>query len=132
MKKYILLFAAVTMWTVTMAQHTEKESKTDISTDKAMLDGKAFAVTLTENTAGATGAPGSMSQDMNVEHPDMTKHDVEERKADKAGSNDNDLNNRKMLIRFENGDVKLFGKGELKNEKCPYKSWGMESTGISF
>jgi len=132
MKKYMLLSAAVIMWTVSMAQHTEKESKTEIQNDKAMLDGKAYAVTLTENTAGATGAPGSLSQDMNVDHPDMTKRDVEDRKADKAGSSEKDVKNRKLLIRFENGDVKLSGKGEIKNEKCPYKSWGMESTGISF
>jgi len=133
MKKYILLFAAVSMCSVTFAQHTQTESKTEVTTNKAMLDGKAFAVTLTENIPGTTGTPGTMTEDKMSENPDLTKRDVEQPKTDKSGTMNSDMkDSRKMLIRFENGDVKTSGKGEIKNEKCPYKSWGMESTGISF
>jgi hypothetical protein len=133
MKKYILLFAAVSVCSVTIAQHTQTESKTEMTTNKAMLDGKAFAVTLTENMPGTTGTPGNMTGDKMSENPDLTKRDVEDSKSDKAGTmKDDATNTRKMLIRFENGEVKTSGKGEIKNEKCAYNSWGMESTGISF
>jgi hypothetical protein len=133
MKKYILLFAAVSTCSLGFAQHTQTESKTEITTDKAMLDGKAFAVTLTENTSGTTGTPGNISEDKMIENADMTKRDIEDPKSEKTGTMNSDLkDSRKMLIRFENGEVRTSGKGEIKNEKCPYSSWGMESTGISF
>jgi len=133
MKKFILLFAAVAMGPVTFAQHNQTESKKDITTDKAMLDGKTFAVMLTENITGTTGTPGNMSDDRMIENQDMTKRDVESTQSGKSGSMNSDLkDNRKMLLRFENGKVKISGKGEIKNDNCFYKSWGMESTGISF
>jgi hypothetical protein len=39
---------------------------------------------------------------------------------------------KKMIIRFDNGNIKTSGKGDLKVQNCAYNSWGMESTGISF
>ncbi len=133
MKKYRLIFAALIISIAANAQHTQTESKTDIISDKAMLDGKAFAVTLTENTTGTTGTPGNVADDRLKDSQDMTKRDVENSQTGKSNSMNSDLkDNRKMLIRFESSEVKISGKGEIKNEKCPYKSWGMESTGISF
>ena len=132
MKKYILFLAVVAMSTASYAQHTQTEPKTEI-TDKAMLDGKAFTVTLTENTSSTTVTPASKSEDRMVENPDLTKRDVEDPQPKKSGTIDSDpKDSRKMLLRFENGEVKLAGKGDIKSEKCPYKSWGIESTGISF
>ena len=132
MKKYILFFAAAAMYTIASAQHTQTQSKTEVTTDKAMLDGKTFAVTLTENITGTTGTPGNVS-DHRVENPEMTKRDMETRQPDKAGTVNNELKDKhKMLLRFESGNVNISGKGEIKNDNCPYKSWGMESTGISF
>ena len=133
MKKHVLLFAAFAMCSTAFAQHNQKDSKTEITSDKAMLDGKVFAVTLTENTSGTTGTPGNISNDKMMENPDLTKRDVENSQTGKSKTMNSDLKDgRKMLIRFENGEARISGKGEIKNEKCPYKSWGMESTGISF
>lgn len=130
MKKRILILAAVALCSVTYAQHTQTESKTDVTNEKAMLDGKAFAVTLTENTTGTTGTPGA---DKIMENSDVTKRDVENSQTGTSNTINKDLKDtRKMLIRFDNGEVKVFGKSTVKNEKCPYKSWGIESTGISF
>jgi hypothetical protein len=133
MKKLIIILVVSGMCSFSFAQHTQTDSKTEITTDKAMLDGKVFSVTLTENIPGTTGTPGNISTDERMENPDLTKRDVESTQAGKSNTENKDLkDNRKMLIRFENGDVKISGKGEIKNEKCPYKSWGIESTGISF
>jgi len=133
MKKYLLLFAVAAIYSTAFAQHTQTDSKTEITTDKAMLNGKVFAVTLTENTSGTTGTPGNISNDKMMENPDLTKRDIENSQTGKSKTMNSDLKDgRKMLIRFENGEARISGKGEIKNEKCPYKSWGMESTGISF
>ena len=133
MKKLILLISAIGICSVTFAQHNQTDSKTDIQTTKAMLDGKSYSVTLTENIVGTTGTPGTVADDRSMENHDLTKRDVERPLTDKSGSMNSDLkDNRKMLLRFENGDVKISGKGGIKNESCAYKSWGMESTGISF
>lgn len=133
MKKFILVITAAAICSVTNAQHNQTEPKSDIQTNKAMLDGKAFSVTLTENVVGTTGTPGAVTEDKAIENRDLTKRDVERPQNDKAGTMNSDLkDNRKMLLRFENGEVRISGKGGIKNESCTYKSWGMESTGISF
>jgi len=132
MKKHLLFIAAIAFSTIAFAQHNQKDSKTDIES-KAMLDGKIFAVTLTENVPGTTGTPENATDNKMMENPDLTKRDVDVTQSGKSKGIDNDLkDHRKMLIRFDNGEVKISGKGSVKNEKCLYKSWGMESTGISF
>jgi hypothetical protein len=133
MKKLILLIAASALCSASYAQHNQTEPKTDIQTNKAMLDGKAFSVTLTENVVGTTGTPGTVTEDKSMDNRDLTKRDVERPQSDKTGTMNSDLkDNRKMLLRFENSEVRISGKGGIKNESCAYKSWGMESTGISF
>jgi hypothetical protein len=133
MKKHLLLIVAIAMCATAFAQHTQTESKTEITTDKPMLDGKAFTVTLTENTSSTGISTTGTSDETMTENPDLTKRDVEDPQAKKAGAvNSDPKDNRKVLLRFENSTVKISGKGEIKNDKCPYKSWGMESTGISF
>src|SRR5687767_8751491 len=98
MKKHLILIAAISLSTVTFAQHTQTESKTEITDGKPMLDGKAFAVTLTENSSGTVGTPGSMNSDRAMENTDMTKRDMGDQ-PNKTGTMTSDLKDgRRMLI----------------------------------
>jgi hypothetical protein len=130
MKTLLITAAALTMSLGSFAQHTQTESKTKDAENKAMLDGKAFVITLSENTPGSTGKPANMSGD--VQDRETGTDQPSGKPAGKAYDNSKDQTGKKMMIRFENGMVKTSGKDHLKVDKCTYNSWGMESTGISF
>src|SRR5690349_21528906 len=130
--KTIFLAAAALVWcTGVYAQHNGGEPDVKPATVKAMLDGKAFVVTLTENT------PGIKRLDSDHPKDNTSKNDRKEPESSMQNSNqtkpEQEMNTgRKMLIRFDAGMVRVTGKGDLKTDRCPYNSWGMESTGISF
>ena len=116
------------------AQNTKTDSEIRNSSDKAMLDGKAFVVTLSVNATGADGNLNSGGKPIHSKddaQPNRNDQGMDNGKGNAYGTTDTKTG-QKMMIRFENGMVKTSGKDHLKVEKCTYKSWGMESTGISF
>jgi|GEM_PF-6687918 len=138
MKTILLAATALLTSAFTFAQHNEIDSQTKSSSDKAMLDGQAFVVMLTDNSSASTGKIGNMDSDRYMDNPNVTqpnKNNQGMNPTSKApGTNEKKEagSAKKMVLRFENGMVRTSGKGDLKVSNCSYKSWGMESTGISF
>ena len=84
----------------------------------AMLDGKAFVITLQDNAA-VTDKIGDDKSNMSTgQNSGMQKNDL------KAG--------KKMLLRFDNGMVRTTGKNKLSVDNCAYQSTGEAASGISF
>src|SRR5690349_12396019 len=104
MKKLLII---VTMATVSFgyAQNSNVQPSVNASTDKGMLDGKAYVVTVNENTsATTTGKTNDMDTrtDMNMQDRTMP--------AGKPGSMKIEKNTgKKMLILFDHGMVKTSG-----------------------
>jgi hypothetical protein len=131
MKKIVVVFAALAFSAAAYAQHNGTDMQTKSADNKAMLDGKAFVVTLSDNTSGTLGKTGSM-QSGTVAQPDRTDQGTDKNAVKPEARVNDTKTGKKMVIHFENGMVRTSAKGDLKIEKCAYNSWGMESTGISF
>src|SRR5437868_477320 len=131
MKKIMILFAAISISLVAVAQQDQTNPQTQPSTSPSgntSLDGKVFAVTLTDNSsASVNGTAGNMSSEKAMDNPNVTQP-----KRTDQGTDMDSKSGKKMILRFENGIVKTSGKGIMKTEKCGYSSVGTASTGISF
>lgn len=128
MKNILIAITVLGICSTSIAQHTQTELQTKPATDKAMLDGKAFVVTLSGNSSAESGIE---NPEMNP--PNRKDQGVDSRPQEKPGKTASDSKaGKKLVLRFENGKLKSSGKGDLKAENCYYNSWGIESTGISF
>lgn len=135
MKNLLILTIFLVTGTCVFAQPGNNNPEIITPVDKAMLDGKTYVVTLTENTSG-TGEKTALDNDRRMDNtvmkPESKPSQAEQKSTVQGTGNNTSVSGKKMLLRFENGIVKSSLKGEMRIEKCPYKSWGIESTGISF
>jgi len=130
--KKILFMIAMAVSSIANSQNATVQPQGNVSTDKGMLDGKAYVVMVSENSSGTTVVK---TGDADTRQDPGNKENTQDRTMPSGKPNTMKIEKntgKKMLIHFDHGMVKTSGSGDTKVEKCVYNSWGMESTGISF
>jgi hypothetical protein len=118
--------------TETKTQKQSTVKKTGMSKSSAMLDGKAFMITL--NILPESGSLDNSKNTGTTEpsHEDRSMNQSTVPTGMTQNSGEREMNDKKMILRFENGMVRTSGKSDLKVSNCNYSASGSPAAGIQF